>query len=151
MIANIHVDYGSNLAQVLQALVRAFSHPQSLSNFKEYRYLKTLKDQLQNTLFHVIDSMNSIDGAAQVMIENVHIVSAILQGALNQQTSNEKASEITHTIEHAAFLYQSVLDGDINLSEEECDKVSKAVEQMKHAAEQEGVVYSHLNLIKQIK
>jgi hypothetical protein len=128
-------DYGSSIVLVWKSLLVAFTNPQSLSNFKEYRYLKILKDQLQDTLCHVIDSMSSADSAAQVMIENVQVVSVILQSSLHQQNDKESINAILSTIEHAAKLYNKLLE--TNMDDEIHHRVRSAIDEMLQAAEHE--------------
>jgi hypothetical protein len=124
------IDYGDAMEQVLQSLLLAFTNPQSLSNFKEYRYLKTLKDQLQDTLIHVINTMtaSSICHLARVLIDNVQVVSVVLQGAF---TTKEQTSQVKQTIQHAASLYQS-----LDMSEHDRKQVNIAVAEMLRSVEE---------------
>src|SRR5690606_34096321 len=48
------IDYGDSLPLVWKVLLDALSNPIECTDFKEYKYVKTLISQLRTTFYHVI-------------------------------------------------------------------------------------------------
>ncbi|KAL0482646.1 hypothetical protein AKO1_014349 [Acrasis kona] len=133
-------DYGDDLALVWSALLTAFTQPQPSTSWsdhhsdfnKQYKYLRTLKDQLQSTLCHVVIVTNEKElneMVANVMVDHAETICLILRSVVYQKSGSDDTFDENGIIRKVTHLYNQILERKL-VSSDKRPQIEEAVSQI---------------------